>query len=78
MLTYLLVAILKELDALDTAVVAISHNYARISGKEIQHYPAKFLGDGDFPNLIVVGSTDRNGRRASTSMESDWMTTHSP
>jgi len=65
-------------DGLDTAVVVLSHNYARSSGIDIQHYPAKFLGDGDLPNLIVVGSTNGNGRRAGSSMESDWMTTYAP
>ena len=34
---------------------------------EINGYPAKFLGEGVLPDLLVVGATDKNGRRASFS-----------
>lgn len=73
------VALLKELDALNAVVCVLSHNYARGNDNaEIAHYPAKFLGDGELPNIIVVGSTNGNSRRAGSSMMSDWMTTYAP
>lgn len=71
-----LVAVLKELEAMDVAIVALVYNYAKVSNRDIVHYPAKFLGDGSLPDMIVVGSTNGNGRRAATSMESELMTTY--
>jgi hypothetical protein len=73
----LTVAILKELDSLDTALVTASGNDGR-TDPTIREYPAKFLGDGDLPNLIVVGATDGNCRRAGWSQYADWMTTWAP
>ncbi|KAK4040087.1 pectate lyase superfamily protein-domain-containing protein [Parachaetomium inaequale] len=63
------------LDKLDTALVASSGNDGY---DDIRGYPAKFLGDGVFPNLIVVGSTDGNCRRAGSSNQASWMTTYAP
>lgn len=71
------VAILRELDSLDTVLVASSNNFG-LEEEGILRYPAKFLGDGELPNLIVVGSTDGNCRRTSSSNHADWMTTYAP
>jgi hypothetical protein len=65
---------LKELDNLDTVIVAASGNQPNA----IHDLPTTFLGSGDLPNMIVVGSTDVNCRRARTSGEADWMTTYAP
>jgi hypothetical protein len=70
-------AILQELDKLDTVLVVAAGNEGK---KEdgISQYPAKFLEEGSLPNLIVVGATDVNCRRAMLSSHADWMTTYAP
>jgi hypothetical protein len=71
------VAILRELDNLDTALVAAAGNNGATE-EGVQEYPAKFLETHGFSNLIVVGATDRNCRRADFSSEADWVTTYAP
>jgi hypothetical protein len=70
-------AILQELDKLDTVLVATAGNDGE-KRDGIHDYPAKFLEEGSLPNMIVVGSTDVNCRRASRSSHADWMTTYAP
>lgn len=73
----LVVELLQELDKLDTVVVTGAGNSGQTEAG-IQIYPARFLGDGALPNLIVVGATDSNCRHASFTNYADWMTTYAP
>jgi hypothetical protein len=75
----LLDAIFLELDNLGTAIVVASGNDGATE-EGINLYPARFLEDDEwpFPNLIVVGATNKNGRRGGFSNEADWMTTYAP
>ena len=75
----LLDAIFQELDNLGTSIVVSAGNTG-MTEEGINGYPARFLADENlpFPNLIVVGATNRNGRRSGFSSEADWMTTYAP
>jgi len=73
------VKILQELDQLDTViVVGAGNNGLNKKIKGIDTYPARFLGNGRFPNMIVVGSTNRNCKRVRSSSEESWVTTYAP
>jgi hypothetical protein len=75
--TIFAVDILRELDKLDTVLVAAAGNKGATEDG-VQDYPAKFLETHGFSNLIVVGATDRNCRRALFSSQADWVTTYAP
>jgi hypothetical protein len=69
----MIVDILKELDKLNVVVVSSAPNDpTRLT------YPAQFLRDGQFDNLIVVGSTDAAGKVPDVSRDQDWVTTFAP
>ncbi|KAK4247523.1 glucan 1,3-beta-glucosidase [Corynascus novoguineensis] len=75
----MMLKILQELDQLDTVIVAgAGNNGLNANIKGIDTYPARFLGDGRFPNMIVVGSTNRNCKRVRSSSEENWVTTYAP
>ena len=56
------VSILKQLDALEVVVVAAAGNNVDSENLRpiINAYLAKFLGEGKYKNLIVVGAADRD------------------
>ncbi len=71
--------ILQELDGLDTVLVAAAGN-AGVDEAADQEYPSRFLEEPGsvLPNMIVVGSTDGNCRKARFSNQPTWLTTYAP
>ena len=71
--------ILLELDGLDTVLVAAAGNEA-IDDVDKQRYPSRFLGESGsgLSNMIVVGATDGNCRKAWFSNAPPWVTTYAP
>jgi hypothetical protein len=78
--------ILAELDKLETVLVAAAGNRGSTT-PEAQGYPSKYLWsenpgypnvDNRLDNMIIVGATDGNGRRAFFGNDPPWLTTYAP
>lgn len=71
---------LKLIDAENVVIVIASGNYATHDEKvkTISRYPAKFGGEDELKNIIVVGSIDRDGYEADSSQNAPYLGMYAP